>query len=79
MNDIIKIIRSLEDLCVLIDGITETVTEQDQNWLKVTCFFIGNLVYFQKNLGKQANFPGVAPIFDDFYDYVLAFCFIHSY
>ena len=28
MNDIIKIIKSLEDLCVLIDGVTETVKHE---------------------------------------------------
>ena len=28
MNDIIKIIKSLEDLGVLIDGVTETVKDE---------------------------------------------------
>ena len=31
MNDIIKIIKSLEDLGVLIDGITETVKDELKN------------------------------------------------
>ena len=35
MNDIIKIIKSLEHLCVLIDGVTETVkhkTRKQEGW-----------------------------------------------
>ena len=28
MNDIIKIVKSLEDSCVLIDGVTETVRHE---------------------------------------------------
>ena len=31
MNDIIKIIKSLEDSCVLIDGVTETVKHEIKN------------------------------------------------
>ena len=31
MNDIIKIIKSLEDLGVLIDGVTETVKHEIKN------------------------------------------------
>ena len=31
MNDIIKIIKSLEDLGVLIDGVTETVKDEIKN------------------------------------------------
>ena len=31
MNDIIKIIKSLEDLVILIDGVTETVKDEIKN------------------------------------------------
>ena len=38
MNDTIKIIKSLEDLGVLIDGITETVKHEIKN--KKVVFFL---------------------------------------
>ena len=38
MNDIIKVIKSLEDSNVLIDGITETVKNEIKN--KETDFFL---------------------------------------
>ena len=31
MNDVIKIIKSLEDLGVIIDGVTETVKHEKKN------------------------------------------------
>ena len=41
MNDIIKIIKSLEDLGVLIDGVTETVKHEIK---KTESGFLGTLL-----------------------------------
>ena len=40
MNDVIKIIKSLEDLNVLIDGIIETVKHKKKKKKKKTDFFL---------------------------------------
>ena len=44
MNDIIKIIKSLEDSGVLIDGVTETVKHEKRRW--VSCSFVSTFSRF---------------------------------
>ena len=44
MNDIFKIIKSLEDLGVLIDGVTETVKHETQRWTSLLVPLAASLV-----------------------------------
>ena len=48
MNYFIKIIKSLEDLNVLIDGITETVRHEmkKETRKRISSSFVGTFIYF---------------------------------
>ena len=60
MNDIIKIVKSLEDSCVLIDGVTETVRHEIKK--KEDGFLEALLVSLAASLVQPAIFSEVKGI-----------------
>ena len=53
VNDIIKIIKSLEYSCVLIDGVTKTVEHEENNFLQISWSFVTT---FNRLISATSNF-----------------------
>ena len=78
MNYFIKIIKSLEDLNVLIDGITETVRHEmkKETRKRISSSFVGTFIYFisatifssvvKRRSGRQIRRAGKAYTYKNF-------------